>query len=119
MEIDDRGSARWHATGIATRTVNQYDRLHLNAGVELGGARAHFGAVLGYTRPLGYPRHFDTTGLAELSLRDSDRGWITGVGLGVRRQMTPRSVLDIGVQAELSGPGRRPLRLVAGYSTHF
>jgi hypothetical protein len=128
MEAEKEGvfKAHYRVTGIATKTLGQYDRLHLNAGVEFvpsaaaGDNKTRVGAVLGFTKPLGYPRHFDTTGLAEISLKQGERrgdGAVTGVGLGVRRQISPRSVLDIGLQSELSGRNRVPLRFIVGYST--
>ncbi len=127
-ELENEGVYKTHyrVTGIATKTINQYDRLHLNAGVEFapsagaGENKTRFAAVLGFTKPLGYPRQFDTTGLAEVSLRQAERRGdapIAGLGIGIRRQISPRSVLDIGLQSELSGRNRVPLRLIFGYST--
>lgn len=121
-------SAEYRLTGIASKTATQYDRLHLNvtldyaARSDAGQNRTRIGAIIGYTRPIGYPRSFDTTGLAELVIGQSrERGGPTsiGIGLGVRRQMSPRSVLDFGVQSGLTGTDRVPLRLIAGYSTSF
>jgi hypothetical protein len=85
-----------------------------------GDNKTRLGAVLGYTKPLGYPRHFDTTGLAELSLKQGERRGdpaVAGIGVGIRRQISPRSVLDVGLQSELTGRDRVPLRFMVGYST--
>lgn len=128
IEAEKEGVLKTHyrVTGIATKTLGQYDRLHLNAGVEFvpsaaaGENKTRFGAVLGFSKPLGYPRHFDTTGLAELSLKQGEmRGdpAVAGLGLGIRRQISPRSVIDLGLQSELSGRNRVPLRFIVGYST--
>lgn len=114
--------------GIASKAAKQYDRLHLNIDVDwvpdadAGTRNVRLGAVLGYTKPLGYFTHFDTTALAELSIRQGESNSdpvIAGMGLGIRRQVSPRSVLDLGIQTELSGRERVPVRLVAGYSTSF
>jgi hypothetical protein len=121
-------SAVYRLRGIASKVARQYDRLHLNVDFEFvpsaeGGERkARLGAVLGYTAPIGYSTHFDTTALAELSAHQGEAQGdptITGLGFGVRRQVTPRSVLDLGVRTELTGRDRVPLRLIAGYSTSF
>lgn len=120
--------ASYRLRGILSKAARQYDRLHLNADIDFipdaasGDNRTRLGVVLGYTNPIGYPTHFDTTALAELSIRQSESSGdpvTTLVGIGVRRQVTPRSVLDFGLQSELSGRDRVPLRLIAGYSTSF
>jgi hypothetical protein len=124
------GSTAVQLRGIASRTVDQYGRLILNVDAELkpnprGNERGtRFGAVLGYARPLGLPTHFDTTGLAEVAIYEDERtdlGPTASVGLGIRRQVTMRSVLDFGIQADVLAPRGEgvPLRLVAGYSTSF
>lgn len=121
-------TATYRLTGIATTRARQYDRLHLNVDLELapnassGANRMRVGAVIGYTNPIGYPRRFDTTGLAEVVVRqpvESGGSLITAIGIGLRCQLNPRSVLDFGLQSELSGRDRTALRLIAGYSTSF
>ena len=90
------------------------------------GEREFFpGVTLGYTRPLGYPTRFDTTGLAELSVQAGEKsgtGPVIGIGIGLRKQVTVRSVLDVGLQSDLlrvnGAPGDR-IRFVVGYSTGF
>jgi len=117
--------------GIASKTVGRYDRIHVNLDADFEPAargsdrRIRLGGVLGYTHPLGYPREFNTTGLAELAIvpgTQRGQGYGLSLGLGVRRQISPRSVIDIGIQSDIA-PGRgtasTPLRLVAGYSTSF
>lgn len=117
--------------GIASRTVNRYDRVHLNLDADFepsGGSdvtKARLGAILGYTHPLGYPREFNTTGLAELAIVPGTRsgeGYGLSLGAGLRRQISPRAVLDFGVQSDVV-PGRNTtpnyFRLVAGYSVSF
>jgi hypothetical protein len=120
-----------HFRGIATKSLGQYDKLHLN--VDLGwmthpspGERRNtFGAVLGYSAPLGYPRRFDQTLVGELSVKQSTtdgEGYIGSAGIGLRRQMSPQSVLDIGLATDLfstQGAKRSTVRLVIGFSIGF
>ena len=116
--------------GIASKTVGQYDRLHLNLDLNVKSQpedderRIVPGVVLGYSRPLGYPRRFDRTGLAELAVRASSEegaGAVVSAGIGLRQQVGYQSVLDIGLQSEFAGGNgeRDELRVVVGYSTSF
>jgi hypothetical protein len=114
--------------GIASKQAGRHGRVHLNLDLTAhpeGERELQPGIVLGYTHPLGYPRRFDTTALAELSVRSGEqrgKGPIVGIGLGIRRQVGVRSVVDLGIQAELAGVDgavRDRLRLIAGYSYGF
>lgn len=131
LPTDRGGATEYRLRGILSQAVRQYDRFHLNLDVDFAPNAAadelktRFGAILGYTKPIGYPTHFDTTAVAELGIRQAERRGdpaLMSLGLGIRRQVTPRSVFDIGIQTEF-GLGRRgdntPIRLVAGYSTSF
>lgn len=117
--------------GIMSRHAGQYGRFHLNLDLNAlpgaGGEDRAFnpGIILGYTRPLGYPRRFTTTGLAELAVQAgpaSGTGPVATIGLGLRRQVTVRSVVDLGIESDIvaanGAPGDR-LRLIAGYSMGF
>lgn len=117
--------------GIATKQAGQYGRLHVNLdlnanpGAGTGQRELYPGLSLGYSRPLGYPTRFDSTGLAVLSVQPGARsgaGPVVTAGVGLRKQMAVRSVLDIGLQADLVGANSAPrdrLRFVVGYSTGF
>lgn len=114
--------------GIATKQAGQYGQLHLNVdlngnpGASRGQREFYPGLALGYSRPLGYPTRFDTTGVAALSVQPGPRrgtGPVIGFGVGLRRQVTVRSVLDVGVQTDLVGNPRDRVRFVVGYSTGF
>jgi hypothetical protein len=117
--------------GIASRQAGQYGRLHLNVdltgnpGAGAGVREFQPGLVLGYTRPVGYPTQFQTTGLAELSVRSGEErgtGPVIGVGVGLRKQVGYRSVLDVGLQSDLAasrGAARDRLRFIIGYSAGF
>ena len=127
---DTQGVA-FRLRGIATRQAGQYGQLHLNVdlngnpGAGRGERELYPGLALGYSHPLGYPTRFDTTGVATLSVQPGPRsgtGPVIGAGVGVRRQVGVRSVLDLGLQTDLAashGAPRDRLRLVIGYSTGF
>lgn len=115
--------------GIASRQWHQYDRLHLNLDLDInnspdvGERKTRPGIIVGYSRPLGYPTRFDRTLLAQLGYHVNPlRGenGLMSVGLGLRQQVTVRSVLDVGVISEVTGGNsREKWRLNAGYSTAF
>ncbi len=117
--------------GIATKALGQFDKVHLNLNLNMStspgpGERRHtVGAVLGYSTPLGYPRRFEHTLVADFAVQQSKNqgeGYVGSVGLGLRRQVSPQSVFDIGVTSDLfstKGAERRPFRLAIGYSVSF
>lgn len=118
--------------GVMSRTFNQYSRFHINADANVvsspgNGDRSVVPAVtLGVSRPIGYPTSFNQTAGVELGARasqESGKGAILYTGVGLRRQVTVRSVFDVGVQSDFAatkrGASRDNLRLVAGYSTQF
>lgn len=119
--------------GIASRTFNQYSRFHVNVDANLqaspdAGERGFQPAVtVGVSRPVGYPTRFDRTVVAELGARASEetgQGAVFYTGVGLRQQVTVRSVFDVGITSDLAatkggGASRDSLRLVAGYSTQF
>ncbi len=125
-----RGTA-FRVRGIMSRQADQYGRLHLNLdlnanpGAAAGERTFNPGVVVGYTRPLGYPRRFDTTFLTELGVQagqDRGSGPVVTAGVGLRKQVGVRSVFDIGIQADVAGFGGAPrdrVRLIAGYSYGF
>ena len=117
--------------GILTKTVNQYDKVHLNIDLNYdsaptaGDRSTTLGAILGYSAPLGYPRHFNTTLLAEFGVEQSksDGGGVNGwVGVGIRKQVSTTAVMDFGLQSDVfsgRGAARSPVRLSLGYSVNF
>ncbi len=116
---------------IATRALRQYDKVHLNFDVDVASnprgdeRNVSFGAILGYTNPLGYPKRFDQTLVAEFAVLQSKtkgEGWTGSVGVGMRHQMSPRSVFDFGIASDIFVTRNAPrslLRLVVGYSIGF
>jgi hypothetical protein len=127
----DSDSVGVRLRGIASKTVRQYSRLHLNVDLSFNpGAdddeREFTPAFsLGYSRPLGYPRRFTRTGVAELSVLPSaerGQGPVIRIGAGLRQQVTVSSVLDLGIQSDVAGFDGAPrdrVRLIAGYSTGY
>lgn len=126
---DSRG-VDFRLRGIASKTIGQYDRLHLNADLNVktqtddGDRSIVPGVILGYSRPLGYPRRFDRTILAEVGVRGSEEkegGAIMSAGIGLRQQVGYQSVLDIGLKSDIAGGNgeRDDVRLTVGYSTAF
>ncbi len=91
---------------IATKALQQYDKIHLNLDFE---SRQVPGFLVGYSAPIGYPKRFDQTLMAEVGYKQKQ----AIVGVGMRRQIDPRSVLDFGIE---SG---KTLRLTAGFSIAF
>lgn len=127
---DSHGVA-FRVRGILSKTATQYDRFHLNLDYNVApsarrGERVFQPAViLGYTRPVGYPRRFTRTALAEIGVqagRQNGTGPLILAGVGLRQQVTVRSVFDIGLESDVAGfdgAARDRIRLIAGYSAGF
>ena len=125
------GSPEYRLRGIMSRAAGQYGRIHLNLDAEYASdadddeREFRPGVTLGYSRPLGYPTRFDRTGVAELSLRQSEKkgaGPVLSAGVGLRQQVSPSSVMDIGTQSDVAvwrNAPRDHLRFVVGYSRAF
>jgi hypothetical protein len=103
--------------GILTRTVG-HGRVHFNAGYQfIGNARdaerdGRYEVLLGVQYPWGYPRSFTTTVLADVFTHQATRFNETnnsGVEIGMRRQIAPAIILDVGIGTEFIGPSERDL----------
>lgn len=126
---DDSQGLDFRLRGIASKTLGQYNRFSLNLDLEMqtereSGDRAFIpGLILGYARPLGYPRYFNQTFVAELGVRMSeeiDNGMIILTGVGLRRQIGYQRVLDVGIEGDISTDGQESrLKLIVGYSGSF
>jgi hypothetical protein len=119
-----------HLRGIASKTMGQYNRFHLNLDLNVktsvdGEERSVIpGMILGYSRPIGYPKRFDQTFLAEIGVRasqDSSGGAILLTGVGLRQQVGLRSVFDVGLEGDVATGARErsELRFKVGYSLGF
>jgi hypothetical protein len=114
--------------GIASKQFGQYGRLHLNLDLGINssasaGERGTLpGVLLGYSCPLGYPNRFDRTLLAQVGFRanpDQGESGLLNLGIGVRQQISVRSVLDLGLKGDLTGGAARQTALTVGYSRQF
>lgn len=80
---------------IASKTAQRYDRIHFNIDLETG-PKEGAAFILAYSKPLGVPRRFDSTFVAEVGARTiNDETWF---GLGIRHQADPKSVIDAGIE---------------------
>jgi hypothetical protein len=114
--------------GIVTRSFGQ-TRAHLNVGYEFvghtgdGERNGRYDIVLGAQYPLGYPRFLNTTVLADVFTQQSVHSGEsnpTGVEVGIRRQIAPLTVIDVGVGTEFAGPSERtPFFATVGVSVGF
>jgi hypothetical protein len=116
--------------GIVSKTVGQYNRLHLNLDANLTTDTEEQeksfvpGLILGYSRPIGYPENFTRTLLAEVGIRGSEvenDDAVVSLGVGLRQQIGYQSVLDLGIKGDIAGEEgeNNKLSLVAGYSFAF
>jgi hypothetical protein len=117
--------------GIASKALIQYDRLHLNlegivsTAPKTGERRFRPGVVLGYTKPIGYPHSFSRTGVAEVSFRTTEQkgtGPLMSLGVGLRQQVSIRSIFDLGIRSDVLALDRAPhknFQIIAGFSTSF
>ena len=129
-EEKDRG-VEVRLRGILSKALIQYDRLHVNLDSVVASNPKEKermfrpGIVLGYTKPLGYPQGFSSTGLGEISVQtpaQNGTGPIVRLGIGLRQQVTVRSVIDMDIQSDVLGGGGAPredVRVTAGYSIGF
>ncbi|MFN7339412.1 MAG: hypothetical protein ACK5TF_06995, partial [bacterium] len=81
-------------------------------------------AILGYSRPIGYPKRFDQTFLAELGVITSDNsngGVLIRTGMGIRQQINRQGVIDFGIEGDIgtNGNDQSQLKLKIGYSFGF
>jgi hypothetical protein len=114
--------------GMVTRSLGP-TRAHLNLGYEFLGSskdgerNGRYEVVLGGQYPLGYPRHFNTTLLADVFTQQSVRSGAsnpTGIEVGIRRQVAPLVLIDAGVGTEFAGPAERtPFFATVGISLGF
>lgn len=115
-------------TGIITRSFGRI-RTHLNVGYEfIGHARdgerdGRYALVFGGQYPLGAPRSFNTTLLADIFTEQSARSGKsnpTGIEVGIRQQVASLVVLDVGMGTEFAGPAERaPFFVMMGISIGF
>lgn len=102
-------------TGVMTRSFDRW-RTHLNVGYTFLGSPASgeragaYRVVAAVSYPLGYPDSFRDTFIANVFTRQSDlvgQSNPTGLGIGLRHQVSSRVVADIGLGSEVIGPADR------------
>jgi hypothetical protein len=102
-------------TGVMTRSFGRW-RTHVNVGYTFLGSpqgqerSGTYRVVAAVSYPLGYPTSFRDTIIANVFTRQSDllgQRNPTGVGLGLRHQVSSRVVFDVGLGTELIGPSDR------------
>ena len=125
--VDARG---WvvEVKGIVTKSIERLS-LHLNAGYEfITNTRdderdGRYELALGFSYPVGAPQFTRATLVGDVFAEQAGhRGESTTVGteVGVRFQLTPRLVWDIGVGTEFAGPASRsPFFATTGLSFGF
>lgn len=102
-------------TGVMTRSFGRW-RTHLNAGYTFLGSpqgqerSSAYRFVAAVSYPLGYPTRFRDTFIANVFTRQSDllgQQNPTGLGFGLRHQISSRIVGDVGIGSEVIGPADR------------
>jgi hypothetical protein len=102
-------------TGVMTRSFGRW-RTHVNVGYTFLGSpqgqerSGTYRVAAAVSYPLGYPSSFRDTVIANLFTRQSDligQRNPTGVGIGLRHQVSSRVVFDAGLGTELLGPSDR------------
>lgn len=125
--IDSRGFAV-ELKGIVTKSFERLS-IHFNGGYEFftdsrrEERDGQYSLVLGASYPVGAPRFTRATLIADVFTEQSvHRGEpnVVGTELGLRYQLTPRIVWDVGVGTEFAGPGDRSRFFgVTGFSFGF
>ena len=109
-------------TGVMTRSVGRW-RTHLNVGYTFLGSPQQnerpgiYRLVAAVSYPLGYPMSLRDTIIANVFTRQSDvhgQRNPTGIGIGLRHQVSSRVVFDAGMGTEFYGPADRSV-----FFTHY
>lgn len=104
-------------TGVMTRSFGRW-RTHLNIGYTfLGSPQGNersgvYRVVAAVSYPLGYPMSFRDTIIANVFTRQSSspgQANPTGIGVGLRHQVSSRIVFDAGLGTEFIGPPDRSI----------
>jgi Putative MetA-pathway of phenol degradation len=114
--------------GIITKSIERLS-LHLDAGYEFLTSTSRderdgrYKLALGASYPIGAPQFTRATLVGDVFAEQSTRrgeSTFVGVEVGVRYQLTPRMVWDVGIGTEFAGPAHRSdLFLTTGLSFGF
>jgi hypothetical protein len=112
--VDARGYSV-EVKGIVTKSVERLS-IHLNAGYEFVTDSRHderdgrYELALGFSYPVGAPRFTRATLVGDVFAEQARRrgeSTVVGTEIGLRFQLTPRVVWDVGIGTELTGPADR------------
>jgi len=125
--VDARGFAV-EAKGIVTKSVERLS-VHLNAGYEfLTSSRdeerdGRYKLALGGSYPVGAPKFTRVTIVGDVFAEQSvarREPTVVGTEVGLRYQLTPRIVWDVGIGTEFAGPAHRStFFMTTGFSFGF
>jgi len=125
--VDARGFAV-EAKGIVTKSVERLS-VHLNAGYEfLTSSRdeerdGRYKLALGASYPVGAPKFTRATIVGDVFAEQSVASrepTVVGTEVGLRYQLTPRIVWDVGIGTEFAGPAHRStFFMTTGFSFGF
>jgi hypothetical protein len=125
--VNARGFAV-EAKGIVTKSVERLS-VHLNAGYEfLTSSRdekrdGRYKLALGASYPVGAPKFTRATLVGDVFAEQSVASrepTVVGTEVGLRYQLTPRIVWDVGVGTEFAGPAHRSsFFMTSGFSFGF
>jgi len=114
--------------GIVTKSIERLS-FHFNGGyaflngTQQGERNGRYEFALGASYPIGAPHHTRTTLVADVFTEQAVRrraSNIVGTELGLRYQLTPRIVWDVGVGTEFAGPADRSrIFFTTGFSFGF
>jgi hypothetical protein len=106
---------KWHMNGEAIFAMN----------APTDQRKTRFAAAIGYSTPIGLPNDFSQTLVAAFNLKQSslvEESVYGSIGIGIRKQIGIREVLDFGIETDLFAPQGAPrtnLRLSVGLSSSF
>jgi hypothetical protein len=114
--------------GLLTKSFRRLST-HFNAaynflnGIKSGERDGRYEFVAGASYPIGAPQYTRTTLVGDLFTEQSVRSGgsnIFGAEIGLRHQLTARTVLDFGVGSEFAGPSERsPFYVTGGFAFGF
>jgi hypothetical protein len=112
--VDARGYSV-EVKGIVTKSIERLS-LHLNAGYEFITDTRHderdgrYELALGFSYPVGAPQFTRATLVGDVFAEQAERrreATVVGTEIGLRFQLTPRVVWDVGIGTEFAGPADR------------
>lgn len=106
---------KWHLNGEAIFALN----------APTNQRKTRFAGAIGYSTPIGLPNDFSQTLVAAFNVTQSPlvgEGVFGTIGIGMRKQVGIREVLDFGIETDLFAPRgtqKRSLRFTLGLTSSF